>query len=152
MTGKFTKGFPIDTLRAYTNTPDGMETAEDGILLLEYVYDKAGHQHGMQRLFYKDNGQIKSEHPYVHGILEGTAREWHPNGNLKSCVEMNNGKINGISFGWDEEGNPLSEWHYTDGERDGVCRMWIYTDDGETFVNEEHYKNGLQETVPAITV
>ena len=144
MTGKFTKGFPIDTLRAYTNTPDGMETAEDGILLLEYVYDKAGHQHGMQRLFYKDNGQIKSEHPYVHGILEGTAREWHPNGNLKSCVEMNNGKINGISFGWDEEGNPLSEWHYTDGERDGVCRMWIYTDDGETFVNEEHYKNGLQ--------
>ena len=27
MTGKFTKGFPIDTLRAYTNTPDGMETA-----------------------------------------------------------------------------------------------------------------------------
>ena len=141
MIGKFSKGFPVDTLSVYTNTPEEAETAGEGILFIENVFDKEGCQHGMQRFFYKENGQIKSEYPFLYGVMEGTVREWHPNGNLKSCTEVSNGKNNGISSGWDEEGKPLSEWHYVDGERDGECRTWIYTDNGETFVNEEHYKD-----------
>lgn len=58
-----------------------MERNADGVLLHEVLYDDEGRIHKVERYWY-DNGEKKSEVPYVHGLRQGVAQFWDINGQL----------------------------------------------------------------------
>lgn len=130
--GTFEKGIPVDTLRIYLNNGN--------VLKEEFVFDPQGMKHGRQLTFH-ENGQRASEAMYVHGNVDGLYREWYENGNRKMMLEVLGGIQTGLFTQWNEDGRIMGELQFEDGRKNGKCRTWLYNQNIETFVNEEHYRD-----------
>ncbi|WP_284441609.1 toxin-antitoxin system YwqK family antitoxin [Chlamydia gallinacea] len=71
-----------------------------------------GTKHGEEIFFYADSGKPKLLLTWNHGILQGPAKTWYPNGNLESCRELMNTKKSGLLTLYYPEGQIMATEEY----------------------------------------
>ncbi len=84
---------------------------------IELVLLKDGEKHGIQKEWYK-NGSLKSESPYLNGIMSGVFKYWDDKGNLVGRYEIIEG--NGIKKIYFPNGNLKEESHFKNNMLNGV--------------------------------
>lgn len=93
---------------------------------------------------YFDNGQIRSERPYVNGKVHGVFRLWHENGVLCREVPQVEGVFHGLVREWGRDGRLKQECNFEHGST--VSRT--YYPDGqlssELPVRDDSYPHGIQ--------
>jgi hypothetical protein len=72
---------------------------------------------------YFTDGQIRSEHSFLHGVPHGWHREWHPNGTLALEVYMKDGVPDGIGRQWDASGKLIVSYEIRNGT--GIQKAWF---------------------------
>ncbi|MCM1323860.1 MAG: toxin-antitoxin system YwqK family antitoxin [Acetobacter sp.] len=90
---------------------------------------------------YHSNGNIESEKTYNKGILEGEVKKYYRNGSLESVIPYSKGKKEGIAKNYAEDGSMTSQMIYTNNELNGEMR--IYTPNGTTLYSLENEDNKL---------
>lgn len=68
-----------------------------------------------QREYY-ENGNLKSETPYLNNLKHGVAKSYYENGNLECEIPFDNDKRHGVEKEYDENGNLIKEALYENGE------------------------------------
>ena len=69
-----------------------------------------------------ENGELRYEGPYCHGLLHGVVRIWHDNGVLAREMPMDRGIEHGVVRQWDRDGKLLGEYAMVQGT--GVQKLW----------------------------
>ncbi len=72
----------------------------------------------------EENDQISEEGTYKNGKLNGTRKEWYPDGQLKCIESYRNNVKHGIWNTWFFGGDLAIEEVYKNGNKDGLCRIW----------------------------
>ncbi len=115
----------------------------------ESTVNDDGEFHGTYTEF-SDNGKIKEEIEYCHGVMHGQRKRYYNTGELydiityemgimhgpyKSCwqngnkmeeTEYSNGKMNGLKIMYHSNGNISEEGIYINGECHGIVRVYNY--------------------------
>jgi antitoxin component YwqK of YwqJK toxin-antitoxin module len=65
---------------------------------------------------YWDNGQLRSEHPYMGGIPHGVMKWWYPSGQLGSETSYVGGVVHGMAKHWRQDGDIVWSRLYNQGE------------------------------------
>jgi hypothetical protein len=105
------------------------------------IMESSQHDLHVERTYY-DNGQIRSERPYVNGKVHGVFRRWHENGMLLQELPYVEDVFHGMMREWDREGRLVGECNYEHGA--GISRSF-YPDGrlkGECFVRDNNYPHG----------
>lgn len=75
-------------------------TNASGQVIFKVSYNGQGQEHG-EAVRYSSAGQVLTEVYYVHGALEGTAREWWPGTqHLKEEKSYKAGELHGVRRRW----------------------------------------------------
>ena len=108
-----------------------------------FFYVKNGKEHGLQKQWHGEDGQLEFERNYKDGKPDGLTREWYDNGQLRREKNYKDGKIVGLSRIWyGEDGQLADEVNYKDGKKDGFHRMWY--ENGQ-LIWERNYKDGRKD-------
>lgn len=76
------------------------------------------------RIYFYENGQVKTVEPYREGRLHGEALLYWPNGGFKRRAHFLVGIRHGLDQMWSEEGRLVDEGAYEQGKPIGVHRRW----------------------------
>jgi antitoxin component YwqK of YwqJK toxin-antitoxin module len=71
-----------------------------------------------------ENGNLKMEHHYVNGQMNGFHRGWYDNGQLQLERHYKEGEWDGLSRWWGYFGHLGSETNYKDGKEEGIYKAW----------------------------
>ena len=88
---------------------------------------------------YYENGQLKLEHNYEDGKLDGLSKEYFENGQLKYIHNYKNGEYHGLLKGYYIDGKLKYEFNYKNDKKDGLCKD--YFENGQLKF-EGNYKEG----------
>jgi antitoxin component YwqK of YwqJK toxin-antitoxin module len=77
-----------------------------------------------KKIEYYDNGEIKVEYFVQNGLINGTIKYYHENGNLKKVGSILNGVQEGKFIEYDEDGVKTAEYFKSHGEVNGVLTIY----------------------------
>jgi len=89
---------------------------------------------------YYDNGNLKSETPYLEGIKHGVVKEYYESGTLKSETSYANRLLNGPAKKYDGNGKLTTLTPWVDGKITGVVKQYYPNGvvQSETFFSENY--------------
>jgi len=99
--------------------------------------------------FWNANGKVVQEDDYLNGKLNGERKVYFDNGKLRSVETYKDDKLNGKRTDYDESERVSYEYHYLNGELDGIFKafnegkLWrecLYQNG--KILREKEYKNG----------
>ncbi|MEW6160053.1 MAG: toxin-antitoxin system YwqK family antitoxin [Verrucomicrobiota bacterium] len=79
-------------------------------------------KNGIERTFHP-NGQVRSEIPYINGVVHGLSQSWHANGLLAHEIPMVHGQVEGVARFWNEKGTFLGSYEIRNGT--GIQKIWF---------------------------
>lgn len=114
----------------------------NGAMEWEMYFDDAGVRHGVER-YGHENGRIKWQSRWRHGVQIGKQEQWDEEGNLICATRFVRGT--GADLWFSGEGDILSEErHFEGGVRHGVERWWY---DENRVWHEIEYKDSLEHGI-----
>jgi len=103
-----------------------------------------------RREYYKDNGQLYHEDPYVDGVNHGIEKQYYEDGQLRFLIPWVNGELHGEDRGYYRNGqlryktphihdcrHGIEKWY----SREGVLRsetLWIRDEERNDLLGDEH--------------
>jgi hypothetical protein len=78
---------------------------------------------------------------YWNGLEEGIHQKWHPHYKLAEFRNYHLGKKEGKHIGFWENGNPKFEYHFSEGELQGITNEWY--ENGRPY-KVMHYQKGYE--------
>ncbi|WP_425400462.1 toxin-antitoxin system YwqK family antitoxin [Aeoliella sp.] len=109
----------------------------DGTLKAKRAYAN-GRRQGEWTVYGDDGKQKLFESHYTEGKADGVWQAWYDNGQQRTQIPFVDGKREGTAIEWDDEGNKRSESSFKEGLLEGVMHVW--TKDGREF--ERQYEGG----------
>ena len=110
-----------DVVRARGVVRKSSEPYMPNVDVIESVFD--GKRHGLER-WWRENGTLWTEIPFVDGKRHGLARWWYENGTLWKEVPFVDDKRHGLDRLWHENGTISEEIPFVDDKRHGLERWW----------------------------
>lgn len=89
---------------------------------------------------YFDNGNIKSDIHYKHGIRDGSAIFYRENGNKKKELTYVNGRVEGLVRIYDEKGSLREMFTIEKGKREGPTTFF---DSTGKYIEDVYYEEGI---------
>lgn len=89
---------------------------------------------------YFDNGNIKSDIHYKHGIRDGDAKFYRENGKKKEELTYVNGKVEGLVRIYDEKGTLRKMFTIENGKREGPTTLF---DSTGKYIEDVYYEKGI---------
>lgn len=99
------------------------EYYSDGTLKSSIEQDEQGLKHGVQKTFW-ENGSIKGEYGWSHGVADGTVREYSDDGKLISVGHFTNGQQDSTEVQYYSDGTIKANCEYAEGMVNGRCTFY----------------------------
>lgn len=95
----------------------------DGTLKLSVERDEQGRKHGLQKAYW-ENGNLKGEYEWNHGIAHGTIREYSENGKIAKVGRFSDGLQDSTVTNYYSDGQIESTSEYLGGQANGRCTFY----------------------------
>lgn len=92
--------------------------------IIEYTVNEKGEKHGTYKVIGPE-GNTKTVHSYIDGIMEGPYCEYYSNGQIKVICSCKNNKLQGHYIEWFSDGSIKEESYYMNGKKHGESVEWI---------------------------
>lgn len=94
----------------------------------------------LDQWYYFENGKVKAEEHYTHGLRQAKWISYYEDGTLKSEIQYKNNSLYGPFKEYNNAGILIQSGYYTGGKKTGD---WKYFNEKGSLEKTEHYKNDL---------